>query len=542
MANPLYFRSSNPGLANVNTKATKLYEWDGTGEMPSELALGKGAMPPAEISGETIIWADSFTLGYTSEANSYPVFFSDGAAGDAKILRMINHVANRVGQPMFNDVAAAKVWASTVGSVYFVEAGAGASPAGLQWNLNTTTNEANQHIYTNGYTMFDTNPGTWTPGQNYFRFATTALDGTYNLTAFQNLSNGYIKVAIDASNYAIYQVTYTSTNNYSYTNGAGETVNLTINSVVETVGSRPAQGNGSVNPVYATITMGATVADLTPTANKVYDLYAVNNIVNDEWLPGMINYLSPAYAGQAWPSTISIPVNVIDSNGVNRQAELLAATSIKIYHDASNYVTFDVTSTYLNVFNGSYDYPPYDSNPSIVNTVVNLSVTNMVAVGVAPSLANPTITLLINGENLEGSGSTPASTYTHTVSDGDVTMIIENNSSYLVDLLEFTNSTGGTILPYAPINASTQAWMPLENGESVTVSGVHRWFTPGGIYVSSLFISFDQGANRIFKKYVNDILVDTYSDSNTDFSTNFNRPSNQSLQAGDVIKYVIENA
>lgn len=146
MANPLYFRSSNPGLANVNTKATKLYEWDGTGEMPSELALGKGAMPPAEISGETIIWADSFTLGYTSEANSYPVFFSDGAAGDAKILRMINHVANRVGQPMFNDVAAAKVWASTVGSVYFVEAGAGeGGGSGSPTVVNLAQGGATQH-------------------------------------------------------------------------------------------------------------------------------------------------------------------------------------------------------------------------------------------------------------------------------------------------------------------------------------------------------------------------------------------------------------
>ena len=262
MANPLYFRSSNPGLGNVAAKANKLFEWDGTGSMPAELVAGKGVMPPQATEGETVIWADSFTLGYTDEANAAPVFFSDGGAGDVKVLEMINHIAGRLDQALFSDLAAAKAWISATNGVYFDE-GTGAVPAGLQWNLNTTTNGSGQHIYTNGYTVFDTNPETWTPSQNFFRFATTALDGTYNLTAFQNLSNGYIKVAIDASNYAIYQVTYTSTNNYVYNNGTGETVNLTINSVVETVGSRPAQGNGSVNPVYATITMGATLAALT---------------------------------------------------------------------------------------------------------------------------------------------------------------------------------------------------------------------------------------------------------------------------------------
>jgi hypothetical protein len=142
MANPLYYRSSNPGLGSVNAKANKLYEWDGTGTMPAELALGKGAMPPAHIEGETTIWSDSFTLGYTSEAAAHPVFFTDGAVGDAKILKMINHVANRVGQPMFVDVAAAKAWASTAGSIYFVEPGAGSGSPSV---INLAQGGATQH-------------------------------------------------------------------------------------------------------------------------------------------------------------------------------------------------------------------------------------------------------------------------------------------------------------------------------------------------------------------------------------------------------------
>ena len=131
MPNPLYFRSSNPGLGSVNAKANKLYEWDGTGAMPAELTLGKGAMPPAEISGETTIWSDSFTLGYTNEADAHPMFWSDGGAGDAKVLEMINHFAGRLGQPLFSDVVAAKVWAETAAGLYSSWAAAVApGPAG----------------------------------------------------------------------------------------------------------------------------------------------------------------------------------------------------------------------------------------------------------------------------------------------------------------------------------------------------------------------------------------------------------------------------
>lgn len=273
MAKPLYYRSSNPGLPGVTAKSNKLFEWDGTGSMPAEIANGKAFMPTEPISGEYLIMSDTYTLGYTNEADAAPIFFSDGGAGDAKILEIINSVANRLGVAHFTDVIAAKAWASSA-----------------------------------------------------------------------------LQLAV----------------------GSGSTGGST--------------GSGSTA--------------------KAYDLYSLENLVNDEWLPGMMNYINSGVAGQAWPSATIIPVNVIDANGVNRQAELLAATSIKIYHNASNYVEFDVTSAVLNTFNGNTGAPNYDSDPNIVNTVVALTVTNPVAVGVAPSVANPTVTLLINGENpASGSGS-----------------------------------------------------------------------------------------------------------------------------------------
>lgn len=122
---PLYFRLSNPGLASVTAKALNLFEWDGTGEMPTEIQNGKAFTPPAVISNETVIWSDSFTLDYTDRTTAGPVFFSDGAAGAAKVLEMINHVAGRLGQARFVDLPTAKAWIATQQGVDFVEPGAG---------------------------------------------------------------------------------------------------------------------------------------------------------------------------------------------------------------------------------------------------------------------------------------------------------------------------------------------------------------------------------------------------------------------------------
>jgi len=75
-------------------------------------------MPPQEIEGEYIVWSDTHTLGYEAEGVAGPIFFSDGGLGDAKILQIINAVAYRLGESMFNDVAAAKAWALTENRIY----------------------------------------------------------------------------------------------------------------------------------------------------------------------------------------------------------------------------------------------------------------------------------------------------------------------------------------------------------------------------------------------------------------------------------------
>lgn len=115
---PLYFKSTNPGLEQVDEIAAKLFQWDESGSKPFEVGQGESWMPPQEIEGEYIIWSDTHTLGYESEGIAGPIFFSDGAMGDDKILQIINAVAYRLGEPMFNDVAAAKAWALTETRIY----------------------------------------------------------------------------------------------------------------------------------------------------------------------------------------------------------------------------------------------------------------------------------------------------------------------------------------------------------------------------------------------------------------------------------------
>lgn len=115
---PLYFKSINPGLAQVDEIAAKLFQWDETVSKPLEVGQGKSWMPPQEIEGEYIVWSDTYTLGYEAEGVAGPIFFSDGGLGDAKILQIINAVAYRLGESMFNDVAAAKAWALTENRIY----------------------------------------------------------------------------------------------------------------------------------------------------------------------------------------------------------------------------------------------------------------------------------------------------------------------------------------------------------------------------------------------------------------------------------------
>ena len=115
---PLFYRASNPQLAEIIEVASHLFYWDESANMPVEIQNGKGLMAPVDLEGDYIIWSDSYTLGYTSEADAHPIFFSDGGEGAAKILRMINTVANRLGAGKFADVASAIAWAASEPRIY----------------------------------------------------------------------------------------------------------------------------------------------------------------------------------------------------------------------------------------------------------------------------------------------------------------------------------------------------------------------------------------------------------------------------------------
>lgn len=115
---PVYYRSTNPGLSQVDQLASTLFQWDETLDMPVEIQNSKSAMPPLDLESDYIIWADTYTLGYTPELEAAPIFFTNGGAGDAKTLLIINHVANRLGESMFTDLAAAKTWAEGEARIY----------------------------------------------------------------------------------------------------------------------------------------------------------------------------------------------------------------------------------------------------------------------------------------------------------------------------------------------------------------------------------------------------------------------------------------
>ena len=115
---PIYYRSTNPGLTQVDELASTLFQWDETLDMPVEIQNSKSAMPPLDLESDFIIWADTYTLGYTTELEAAPIFFTNGGAGDEKTLFVINHVANRLGESMFTDLATAKAWALGEARIY----------------------------------------------------------------------------------------------------------------------------------------------------------------------------------------------------------------------------------------------------------------------------------------------------------------------------------------------------------------------------------------------------------------------------------------
>lgn len=129
---PIYFRSTNPGLANVDEIASRIFQFDETGNKPAEVLTGAAVMPPQQALNEILVWSDSNTLGYGDIPNA-PMFWGNGgltgAAGDEKILQMINHVAGRKSGLQFYDLSLATNWILDQSDIY-TNLGATASGTG----------------------------------------------------------------------------------------------------------------------------------------------------------------------------------------------------------------------------------------------------------------------------------------------------------------------------------------------------------------------------------------------------------------------------
>jgi hypothetical protein len=115
---PVYFRSSNPGLGNVDEIASKVFQFDESGSKPAEVLTGAAVMPPIQALNEIMVWSDSNTLGYAGIADA-PMFWGDGGAQDNdKILQMINHVAGRKSGLQFYDLSLATDWILSQDDIY----------------------------------------------------------------------------------------------------------------------------------------------------------------------------------------------------------------------------------------------------------------------------------------------------------------------------------------------------------------------------------------------------------------------------------------
>ena len=114
---PIYFRSTNPGLGNVDEIASRIFQFDETGNKPAEVLTGAAVMPPQEALNEILVWSDSNTLGYTGIPNA-PMFWGDGGVGGEKILQMINHVAGRKSGLQFYEIEPATDWILDQNDIY----------------------------------------------------------------------------------------------------------------------------------------------------------------------------------------------------------------------------------------------------------------------------------------------------------------------------------------------------------------------------------------------------------------------------------------
>lgn len=212
---PIFFRNSNPNLTEIDKIAERIYQWDETNDKPVEVLNSESAMPPQFITGEYQVWSDTFTLGYSTESNASPIFFSDGAAGDAKILQIINHIAGRLEQPDYLDVEIAKQWISTVDDVYVNQVGVVATV-----NVTITNNVINGDI---------DGPVT----RQFIGGAGSTFQFTHN--ASMN-SNGYLKMVVTDPDHSDESILNSTVNDFAVTttvtipeNGGEHNVTLTIN-------------------------------------------------------------------------------------------------------------------------------------------------------------------------------------------------------------------------------------------------------------------------------------------------------------------------
>lgn len=315
MAYPLYYRSSNPGLASVTAKALNLFEWDGTGEMPTEIQNGKAFTPPAVIANETVIWSDTYTLGYTDQATAAPVFFSDGAAGAAKVLEMINHVAGRLNQALFVDLPTAKAWIATQQGVDFVEPGAGTPGVATNaYSINLDIDGNGFVIYHDGYLggfSGGSSASAW-PASTQISIARIDAFGIDRTADFQNATQ--IRVEVDASNYAVYNVSNVQLTTQVFTNGTYPFIQAYTATLAESAGLRPANQPYSVNPQFVTVSnpaLAGTGTDYTET-----------------WSNGDITFILENNSAQsliAWESTNSTGGSLLVS-GVPKEYSAAAGT------------------------------------------------------------------------------------------------------------------------------------------------------------------------------------------------------------------------
>lgn len=142
----LYYKSTNPNLPQVTSLVDQLHQWDGSSSMPPEIFRSEGAMPPSWTKGDYIVWSDTYTLGYTDEANAAPIYYTDLGLGDARILRVINHVAKRVGVSAFSNVVDAKTWAQNHPKIYVAVAAEDNGDVCTLYEITTTTTSTISYI------------------------------------------------------------------------------------------------------------------------------------------------------------------------------------------------------------------------------------------------------------------------------------------------------------------------------------------------------------------------------------------------------------